>query len=143
LDETEVKSGDFVIVTRFDGLDQLIQWGAGTRSGHSVVMLEFDGEMYAIESNAAWYWPKLNFQRNSWKQWKQYAVNAGHSVAVLPMRDDIRAKFNVTAAAEWFKKYEGTPYGYHNFVFGWFDTATQSLPPITDVDFLYVVFGIL
>jgi len=59
------------------------------------------------------------------------------------MREDIRAKFNVTAAAEWFKKYEGTPYGYHNFIYGWFDTPDKSLPPITDVDFLYVIFGIV
>lgn len=59
------------------------------------------------------------------------------------MREDIRAKFNVTAAAEWFKKYEGTPYGYHNFIYGWFDTADKSLPPITDIDFLYVIFCIL
>jgi len=99
--------------------------------------------MYAIESNSAWYWPKVNFQRNPWKQWKQYALNAGHNVAILPMREDIRAKFNVTAAAEWFKKYEGTPYGYHNFIYGWFDTPDQSLPPITDVEFLYVVFALL
>jgi len=39
------------------------------------------------------------------------------------MREDVRARFNVTAAAEWFKKMEGYPYGYHNFLFGWFDTA--------------------
>jgi len=59
------------------------------------------------------------------------------------MREDIRAKFNITAAGEWFKKYEGTPYGYHNFIFGWFDTPDKSLPPITDVDFLYVMFCLL
>lgn len=61
LDKSEVKSGDFVIVTRFDGLDQLIQWGCGTRSGHSVVILEFDNETWAIESNDAWYWPVRGF----------------------------------------------------------------------------------
>lgn len=45
-----MRSGDFVIITRFDGVDQLIEWGTGSRVGHSVVLLEFDGEMYAIES---------------------------------------------------------------------------------------------
>jgi len=59
------------------------------------------------------------------------------------MREDIRAKFNVTAAAEWFKTVEGYPYGYHNFIFGWFDTPDKSLPPITDLDFLAVVFEVL
>lgn len=47
-------------ITRMDGLDQIIQWGAGSICGHSVVLLEFDGEMYAIESQDAWYWPKHN-----------------------------------------------------------------------------------
>jgi len=39
----------------------MIQWGAGTRSGHSVVILEFDNETWAIESNDAWYWPVVGF----------------------------------------------------------------------------------
>jgi len=59
------------------------------------------------------------------------------------MREDVRAKFNVTAAAEWFKKYEGSPYGYHNFIYGWFDTPDKSLPPVTDVDWIYVAFCVL
>jgi predicted RecB family nuclease len=59
------------------------------------------------------------------------------------MREDVRARFNVTAAWEWFKTVEGYPYGYHNFIFGWFDTPDKSLPPITDIDFLYVVFELV
>lgn len=37
------------------------------------------------------------------------------------MRDDIRAKLDITKAAEFFRSVEGMPYGYHNFVFGWLD----------------------
>jgi len=37
------------------------------------------------------------------------------------MKAEVRAKFNVTAAAEFFKSVEGVPYGYHNFLFGWLD----------------------
>ena len=25
---------------------------------------------------------------------------------------------------------EGLPYGYHNFIYGWLDTAEDSLPPL-------------
>jgi hypothetical protein len=109
-------------ITRFDGLDQLIEWGANTHSGHSAVLLEVDGVMYVVESQDGWYWPKKNIQRNTWKEWKKYAHNAGFNVAVLPLSPESRAKFNVTAAVEWFKSVEGMPYGYHNFLFGWIDT---------------------
>ena len=50
LADSEVHPGDFLIITRMDGLDQIIQWGTGSRSGHSVTLLEIEGEMYAVES---------------------------------------------------------------------------------------------
>jgi hypothetical protein len=143
LDETQVHSGDFLIVTRMDGVDQLIHWGAGSVAGHSVVLLEFDGEMYAIESQDGWYWPKHGIQRNPWKQWKQWAINAGFNVAVLPLSDEMRAKFNVDAAAEFFKSLEGYPYGYHNFIFGWIDKPSENIPPVTTLEFLYVLLSAL
>lgn len=66
LDDTEVKSGDFLAITRMDGVDQLIQYGAGSHSGHSAVILEVDGEMMVVESQDGWYWPKHGIQRNTW-----------------------------------------------------------------------------
>lgn len=143
LDETEVGPGDFLIITRMDGLDQIIQWGTGSRSGHSVTLLEMDGELYAVESQDAWYWPKKKIQRNTWKEWKQYAQNAGFNVAHLPLRQEIRQKFNNTAAAEWFKTVEGVPYGYHNFLFGWIDTEKDNLPAILDINFVYTIFTLI
>jgi len=41
------------------------------------------------------------------------------------------------------KSVEGLPYGYHNFIFGWIDTPDKNIPPITDLDFLYVAFSVL
>jgi hypothetical protein len=126
-----------------DGIDQLIQWGTGSISGHSVTVLEFDGEMYAIESQDGWYWPKKGIQRNPWKQWKKWARNADFNVAVLPLSAEQRAKFNVTAAAEFFKSLEGYPYGYHNFIFGWIDRGEENIPPVTTLEFLYVLLSAL
>ena len=40
-----MKSGDFLAITRFDGVDQIIQYGAGSHSGHSAVVLEVDGDI--------------------------------------------------------------------------------------------------
>lgn len=126
-----------------DGVDQLIQWGAGSIVGHSVTLLEIEGEMYAVESQDGWYWPKHGIQRNKWSQWKEWARNAGFSVAILPLSDEQRAKFNLTAAVEFFKSVEGLPYGYHNFLFGWIDKVSQNIPPITTIDYLYVLFAAL
>jgi len=53
----EVQSGDYFAVMRLDGLDPMIMYGTGSRSGHSVVALRFDGEPYIVESQDAWYWP--------------------------------------------------------------------------------------
>jgi hypothetical protein len=87
LTQYEVKSGDFLAITRFDGLDQIIQYGAGSHSGHSAVLLEVDGVMNVVESQDGWYWPKHGIQRNDWETWKKLALNAGFNVAVLPLSE--------------------------------------------------------
>lgn len=48
LSSYEVKSGDFLAITRFDGVDQLIQFGAGSHAGHSAVVLELDGILSVV-----------------------------------------------------------------------------------------------
>jgi hypothetical protein len=55
--ESEIQSGDYFAVMRLDGLDPMIMYGTGSRSGHSVMALRFDGELYIVESQDAWYWP--------------------------------------------------------------------------------------
>lgn len=50
IDESEIQSGDYFAVMRLDGLDPLIMYGTGSRSGHSVMALRFDGELYIVES---------------------------------------------------------------------------------------------
>ena len=103
LTKYEVKSGDFLAITRFDGLDQIIEYGAGSHSGHSAMVLEVDGVMSVVESQDGWYWPKHGIQRNDWETWKKWALNADFNVAVLPLSEESRNKFNVTKAAEFFK----------------------------------------
>lgn len=143
IDEKEIHSGDFIAITRFDGIDQIIQYGAGSAAGHSTVALWIEGELHVIESQDGWYWPKHGIQRNKFSQWIEWARNAGFNVAVLPLSPESRAIFNETAAYEWFKTVEGLPYGYHNFLFGWIDTPDKSYPPLLDPDLLPVIFSVL
>jgi len=57
IDEDMIQSGDYFAITRLDGLDPMIMYGTGSHSGHTVMALRFDGELYIVESQDAWYWP--------------------------------------------------------------------------------------
>jgi|Transcript_13030 hypothetical protein len=57
IDPDLINSGDFFTIFRLDGLDPLIMYGTGSHSGHSTMALRFDGELYVVESQDAWYWP--------------------------------------------------------------------------------------
>lgn len=50
IDESLIKSGDFLAVMRLDGLDQIIMYGTGSHAGHSTMGLWFEGELYILES---------------------------------------------------------------------------------------------
>lgn len=139
LTEEEIHDGDFLAIFRLDGLDEIIMWGTGGTAGHSAVVLTLDGEKHVVESQDAWYWPKHKIQRNTWKDWVHYADNCDFHVAVLPLRQEYRDKFNLTAAQEWFKYMEGYPYGYHNFLFSWIDTPDQNFPHLLAPDLFPIV----
>lgn len=141
IDPATINSGDFFSIMRLDGLDPIVMYGTGSHAGHSTMALRFDGELYVVESQDAWYWPQHNIQRTPWATWIQWAENASFHVAHLPMRADIRAKFNETAAVEFFHQTEGLPYGYHNFLYGWIDTPRDNLPPILPNALVPVVFS--
>jgi hypothetical protein len=50
LDQSTIKSGDYFAIMRLDGLDPMIMYGTGSHSGHTVMALRFDGELYIVES---------------------------------------------------------------------------------------------
>ena len=147
IDPNDIHSGDFLAVMRLDGLDEIIMFGTGGRVGHSTMALwvtEEDGtrELYIVESQAGWYWPRTGLQMNKFAKWIEWADNASFNVAVLPLRPEVRELFDEEAVYKWFLTVEGMPYGYHNFVFGWIDTETQNLPPILEPEFLTVGLAI-
>jgi hypothetical protein len=144
IDEKEIKTGDFIAIYRLDGLDPLIMLGTGSRLGHSAVACWIDGELYVLESQDGWYWPKKGIQRNKWKDWIQWAYNADFNVAILPLKEEIRQKLNAEKAYHWFAdKIEGLPYGYHNFLFGWIDTANDNFPTQIDVETFMSAFSLV
>jgi hypothetical protein len=61
----------------------------------------------------------------------------------LPLKEEVRVKFDVEAAIKWFLTMEDHPYGFHNFLFGWIDTPDSSLPEIIEQEVLLLLFGTL
>lgn len=143
IDINEIKTGDFIAIHRLDGLDPLIMLGSGSHLGHSAVACWIDGELYVLESQDGWYWPKRNIQRNKWSEWVQWAHNADFHVAILPLKEEIRQKFDVNAAFNWFLTMEGHHYGYHNFLFGWIDVPEAFLPDLIESETLLLIFSTL
>ena len=77
-------------------------YGTGSHIGHSTMALRFDGELYVVESQDAWYWPTANLQRTLWADWIKEAENASFAVSWLPLRSDISEKFDEKAAQDFF-----------------------------------------
>jgi len=67
--ESEIHSGDFLVIQRLDGLDPMIMYGTGSRGAHCTMALWFDDVLYIVESQDAWYWPTAGIQRTPYKQW--------------------------------------------------------------------------
>jgi hypothetical protein len=143
IDKKSIKSGDYLSIIRFDGLDNLIHVGSGSRSAHSTMAMWRDGELYVIESQAAWYWPRSGIQKNKWDDWIQWAQNADFNIALIPLKEEMRAKFDVDKAWKEFDRLEGTPYGSSNFFFGFYDTINENLPDFFDLVFFTLVLNIL
>lgn len=102
IDPDLIQSGDYIAVMRLDGLDQIIMYGTGSHSGHSVMALRFEDGLHIVESQDAWYWPTHGIQRTPWDKWLKQAENADFHVTWMPLSDSMRAKFNETAAREYF-----------------------------------------
>ncbi len=101
-DPNLIQSGDFLSITRLDGVDPIIMYGSGSHAGHSVMALRFDGELDIVESQDGWYWPTHGLQRTAWSNWTQWAKNADFHVSHMPLSPEARARFNETAAQEFF-----------------------------------------
>ena len=65
VDESLIKSGDFILIMRLDGIDPIIMYGTGSHGAHCGVLIWFPEEdgteaLYIVESQDAWYWPTKN-----------------------------------------------------------------------------------
>lgn len=61
----------------------------------------------------------------------------------MRLKDEWNAKFDEKKAWDWFHQTNGMPYGYRNFVFSFLDTINQNLPPLLDIEFIYMLSKIV
>lgn len=140
-DESNFKSGDVLAIFRLDGVDQLIMYGTGSTIGHCTMAMWFDDELWVVEVMDNVFWPKRNAQRNRYRDWIKMARDADYHVAHLSLNERARAKFNVTAAQEFFNRTEGLPYGFHNFLYGWVDSEVMApLIPHGGMSYAFTLF---
>ena len=144
IDKKNVKTGDAILISRLDGVDPMIMLGAGGRAGHTCVCSWYGDELYVLESQDGWYWPRHGIQKNKWDDWIQWAHNADFNVVLLPLKEEYRKKLDVQKANDWFdNEVEGLPYGYHNFIFSWIDTPDKNFPYSTSSELLEFIFSLV
>jgi hypothetical protein len=122
LQEHEIENGDYLAITRLDGIDPMIMFGTGGHTGHTAVAMWFEDGLHICESTDVVgnhpYWPApYGVIRTPFKQWVQQAMDANYLVGVLRLAPEYRQRFNNATAAEWFFQVQGMPYGWHNFFF--------------------------
>lgn len=148
----KVHSGDFFGIIRLDGLDPMLAWAMGSTTGHTTTALWMDGELYITESTVTdSYWPTNGIQKTPYEKWLKQAEEASFQVVWAPLNKEYRARYNETAAVEFFKENEGLDYGYRNMLWGWVDTLTDNYPCVpndytsvcTQWEFFETLFGAL
>lgn len=124
------KNGDILCRFAGTGLSSLIMWGTGSQCSHIAMFLWGRGDekdqLFVVQSNG----------KGIWKQpvdafWEE---NDGTGIAMLPLHPDWRAKFDTEKAWDWFETVNGQPYGFANFLFGYFDTPDENFPQLISVD---------
>jgi hypothetical protein len=113
--------GDYLATQRFDGSEVLIQYGTGSYSGHSVMVMEINGTLSVCEStgkNSPNYWPPpFGVICHELRAWMELAQKADYLVTHMPLSAENRAKFDKHKGEAFVHSVLGMPYGFHNFAF--------------------------
>jgi hypothetical protein len=135
LNESEIHAGDFLGIIRMDGLDTMLAWGMGSTTGHTVVVMEEDGQKYVAESQSGGnYWKANGIQRTPYREWLALASKAGYNVVHAPLAPKYReiAQHNLAKMNAYFHSQEGQDYGYQTMLYSWIDVREDNyvcLPP--------------
>ncbi|KAL0251786.1 hypothetical protein GEMRC1_000998 [Eukaryota sp. GEM-RC1] len=129
-----LRPGDVILES--DGgsaITTIISFGTGAFAGHCGIILDIDGVLHFVEStyqaHGKEFKPRRGFSATPFERWLKEESTIKYEMAILmPLSDDISKRFNNSAAVEWFKRNEGTPYGMSNFIYTFIDTEHDNWP---------------
>ncbi|XP_019194209.1 PREDICTED: uncharacterized protein LOC109188126 [Ipomoea nil] len=140
----DIHSGDFLAISKFrghwSGFETFEKWVTGSFAGHTAVCLrDPKGELWVAETGHVNGKGEHVIALIPWDEWWEFKLRKDDSdphIALLPLRADLRAKFNETAAWEYATSMDGERYGYHNIIFSWIDTIDQNYPKHLDANLI-------
>lgn len=148
IDPSLINTGDFLAISRADGLGTFEQLGTGEATSHTAVAVRLGPEraLFVVEStDTTSYWPNPNIQKTAWAEWIDLAMAANYTVALLQMREELRAPdvWNQSAVEDHIAYLLGYPYGYHNFLWTFQDVPGGNFPKPLDWHALEVVVRLI
>ncbi|XP_023336294.1 uncharacterized protein LOC111707424 isoform X2 [Eurytemora carolleeae] len=127
--EELIGNGDTFNIMRLDGLDPMIAWAMGAATGHTGIALWRNETLYICESNAkSAYWPVNGIQCNLYKDWIEYGRRNGYNVVWVPLKEEIKSKFDSDLAWDLIETWYGIDYGYEVVLMGLLDTMYDNMP---------------
>jgi len=136
IDPKLIHPGDFFGILRLDGLDPMLAWAmGGTHTGHTTIAMQ-NPETKVLEvcesTTKDSYWPTNGVQCTEYTKWIYQARKASMQVVWLPLKEELREKFDNDNAYKFFKSNEGLNYGFGNLLWGWVDFKEDNYPyPLT------------
>ena len=132
IDKSLIKSGDTLAILRVWGGAELIMYGTGSPVGHVATAMWFeDGELYVTEADRI-----AGVMATKWDDWFDWSETIGNNVVWMPLKPELREKFDEQAARDFFYRIESYPYGFASLLFSWYDTEDENLPPILPQSFM-------
>jgi hypothetical protein len=113
--------GDFFGLRSMNGLGPMMGWATGATTGHTMIAQWIDDELFVCESTTPAVQCTLYADYMSARIGKAQIVWA-------PLKPEMRALYNATAALDFFRSVEGVDYGFRTLLWGWIDDAIANLP---------------
>jgi hypothetical protein len=122
--------GDALFLQDLDGMGRTIGLGQGGTPNHVAVFIRDDnGVLNVCEATSP------NLKCTPYAEWLPENAKSGGDIVLAPLRPDLRANFNRSAAWAFINSTVGYSYGFFNFLLGWVDTPNDNypcLPPNSD-----------
>ncbi|KAL0218356.1 hypothetical protein P9112_004009 [Eukaryota sp. TZLM1-RC] len=144
-DTSLLRPGDVIIESdAVSGVSGMISFGTNSFAGHCAVVLSLNGKLHVAESTLKADGSKAGFVIEDWDSWlASESANKYEAAVLLRLSPQNSAKFNNTAAVNWFLENEGTPYGQGNFIFSWLNTENANYPGKWSWNFLLVLLELV